>query len=94
MNTDVCSMEDTQNCSENTEGTTDIIKTSAWLITESVCNHYETQIEEHLIYSLVMYNNQENTITQNYAVVQKTIFYWPKCMVSKIGLLFNDAVNC
>jgi len=94
MNTNVCSTEDKRNCSENTDGTTDIFKSSALLITESVWNHYEMQIEEHLINSLVMYTNHENTTTQNYAVIQKTVSYWPKCMVSKVGLLFNDAVSC
>jgi len=52
------------------------------------------QIEEHLINSLVMYTNHENTTTQNYAVIQKTVSYWPKCMVSKVGLLFDDDVSC
>jgi len=58
-------MEGTRNCSENTEGTTEVVKSSTWLITESVWNHYEMQREEHLINSLVMYNNNENTTTQN-----------------------------
>lgn len=52
------------------------------------------QIEEHLISSLVMYNNHENATTQNYAVIQKTVSYWPKRILSKVGLLFNDAVSC